>query len=163
MDEKNVRAWGVAGAAIILAVAAAIALFAVEPTARQAPPADMPRGGAVLVPIAPPGKAKGDPPIQLIARFAASHPLSNAQTLDREGKKAEAAIAATDVLRRRDELRDYCFVRFTVASEIVLTPCAQVAPAMRARVTERHRRQLEALAGVDYVDATIDTLPTTNR
>jgi hypothetical protein len=155
MDEHNLRGWGVAGAAIILAVAVAIALFAEESPAPgwQAAPPQM--HAAAIAPIPGNAQAKGDPPILLIARFAQTHPLSNAQALDQQGRETEAQAAVKDVLRRRDELRAFCFVRFTVASEIVLTLCQPSAPALRERVAERARRQLEALAGVDYVDATI--------
>ncbi len=111
---------------------------------------------AVIKPA--PAKATAVPQnsnLEFIVRFDARHPLSRAQDLWLQGKRADAEALARSTLAQRAELRGLCFARFTLGAEIVLAHCARVPRAQIERTSARWQRKLRAMSGVQYCDANV--------
>jgi hypothetical protein len=119
--------------------------------------ADGPAQPVAVIKPAPP-KDSGppqNPNLEFIIRFDARHPMSRAQDLWLQGKRAEAEALARTTLARRAELRGLCFTRFTLGAEIVLAHCARVPRSQLERTSARWERKLRATPGVQYCDANV--------
>jgi hypothetical protein len=96
-----------------------------------------------------------NPDLEFIVRFDDRHPLSRAQALYLQGKRAEAEAAARETLARRPEFSGLCFERFTFGAELVFAHCAPVPRAQIQRTSDRWTRKLRAMKGVQYADANV--------
>jgi hypothetical protein len=133
----------------------------VEPAMAEPSMTDPPRAVAIpkTLPAASPDVPARNPNLEFIVRFDDRHPMSRAQGLYLQGKHAEAAAAARNILAQRSELAGLCFVRFTLGAELVLAHCARVPRAQVQRTSERWLRRLRATKGVQYADANVIVQP----
>jgi type IV secretory pathway VirB10-like protein len=121
---------------------------------------DPPPSRPVAIPKTPPRLPTADAPVEnpdleFIVRFDSRHPLSVAQGLYLQGKRADAEAEAQRIMAQRAELAGLCFRRFTLGAEIVMAHCAPVSRAQAQRVSDRWVRKLRAVKGVQYVDANV--------
>jgi hypothetical protein len=152
----------VAGAVIAEPSVSATAPIPDVETATAEGPASRP----VAIPQAPQKATPVDdalrnPNLEFIVRFDDRHPLSRAQALFLQGKRADAEGAAREILARRGEFAGLCFSRFTLGAEIVLAHCARVPRGQVQRTSDRWVRKLRAMQGVQYVDPNVIVQPET--
>ena len=185
MQPKTLRNWGLAAGVAAMAGALGIATFTRDPA--SAPEPQRPAMAAALPNILAPWQNDGekasrsepadnpldlvfgtadsdaapdDPPATFLVRFAEDHPLARAQALAAEGRENAAQRAAERGVRTDRELRGLCFDRFTAGgAEIVLKPCAPVAPEDREDFRQEWAEKLSAMPGVDYAEANVIVRP----
>jgi len=108
--------------------------------------------------------AADQPPVKLLVRFNAAHPMSKAAALAARGDGAGAEALARRTLRSRADLAGLCFEDFTLGgAELVLTPCEAPPQAKAEAAARRWVRYLKGLPGVDYADQNVLIRPAAGR
>ncbi|MES1202990.1 MAG: hypothetical protein ABUS57_16255 [Pseudomonadota bacterium] len=147
MDADALRRWGMIASGGALVMALAIALLGGEGkhAARaivRVPPA-----------MAAPAVRPIDEPLTFTVRFGAEHPLAQAQALAAHGRSDDAAHEVETILPQRSDLAGLCLVRFINAGDLVLKPCAPLAPAARERARRRWSARFAAMRDISYAQA----------
>jgi hypothetical protein len=138
---------------------------AAEIAAADAPPKPAPKTASpaqkspTKAPLPTPTQTKeaspDNPNLEFIVRVREGHPLHRAQSLQEQGKRAEAEVEARYVLARNAELRGFCFEGFTLGAEIVLVACDAVAAAQSKRTSAQMARRLKAMRNTAYAEENI--------